>query len=94
MSPPKRFGESFTFWPELDNPVLKFLVDAVDTSITIPVPADRIDLRGEYPILSLNHCQSNIRRRAANVTSDDPCSSRGLEGIRQIFATGLVPPSD
>ena len=89
MLPPKGFGKSFTFWPVFANPFVKFPVDAVDTSITILADIDRIDLRGKYPIFSLNQCQSNIRRRAANVTSNDPCSIRRLEGIRQIFATGL-----
>ena len=61
ISPPKGFGKSSILEPIFGNPVSKFRVDVVDISIAI-VAADGIDLMGDYPIFSLNHCQSNIRR--------------------------------
>ena len=89
MLPPNGCGKAFHFWPMFFNPFFEFEVDIVDASITILAAGNGIDLRDEGLIFSLNHRQSNIRRRATNITSDDPCSIHGLEGVCQIFATGL-----
>lgn len=87
MSPPKGGGRSF---PALQlHSSAKCFVDLINTDTTILVGADGIDLRDEYSIFSLKHCQSDIGRGAANVTGYYPCSIRGFEGMRQILATGL-----